>query len=258
MSKLLSASLLTIGALVAMPAFAQQTYVVGNRSETVTEALWEVKYLGGENLRLPNGTFAPNTNYDWQSRLSSTSYQPAVRVPVVGATNWVSEWKNDAKINWIGTNSLADDKNGYYAFKTVINDTGLFSGQTVSFTSLAIGFAGDDHLKGIVVNGVFYDSFLTSEQKGEQYYGWKQMLAETSLNNIVWNLDAPNTVEFIVHNNGWTQTPAFDNTLNPVGFSGYVQAVYQNQISTVPEPETYAMLLAGLGIVGAVARRRRR
>jgi hypothetical protein len=29
-------------------------------------------------------------------------------------------------------------------------------------------------------------------------------------------------------------------------------------ISSVPEPETYAMLLAGLGIVGAITRRRRK
>jgi hypothetical protein len=28
-------------------------------------------------------------------------------------------------------------------------------------------------------------------------------------------------------------------------------------VSAVPEPETYAMLLAGLGLVGAIARRRK-
>jgi hypothetical protein len=29
------------------------------------------------------------------------------------------------------------------------------------------------------------------------------------------------------------------------------------QVAAVPEPETYAMLLAGLGLVGAIARRRK-
>jgi len=32
--------------------------------------------------------------------------------------------------------------------------------------------------------------------------------------------------------------------------------VYAGAIAAVPEPETYAMLLAGLGLMGAVVRRR--
>ncbi|MDR3322817.1 MAG: FxDxF family PEP-CTERM protein [Zoogloeaceae bacterium] len=33
--------------------------------------------------------------------------------------------------------------------------------------------------------------------------------------------------------------------------------IASNNVPTVPEPETYAMLLAGLGFLGVVARRRR-
>ncbi|MBA2659699.1 MAG: PEP-CTERM sorting domain-containing protein [Nitrosospira sp.] len=33
-------------------------------------------------------------------------------------------------------------------------------------------------------------------------------------------------------------------------------AIYAGQIAPIPEPETYAMLLAGLGLMGAVVRRR--
>ncbi|MCL2162141.1 MAG: FxDxF family PEP-CTERM protein [Betaproteobacteria bacterium] len=49
-----------------------------------------------------------------------------------------------------------------------------------------------------------------------------------------------------------------DFVLDPlVSGSGRNWAMGSVTITAVPEPETYAMLLAGLGIVGAVARRRR-
>jgi len=38
---------------------------------------------------------------------------------------------------------------------------------------------------------------------------------------------------------------------------GYAKVTYTYTIAPVPEPETYAMLLAGLGLMGAVARRRK-
>jgi len=42
-----------------------------------------------------------------------------------------------------------------------------------------------------------------------------------------------------------------------VTVDGYAKVTYTYETAPVPEPETYAMLLAGLGLVGAVARRRK-
>lgn len=49
----------------------------------------------------------------------------------------------------------------------------------------------------------------------------------------------------------------YDLTVSGIGktaFSNYVGAI---AVTAVPEPETFAMLLAGLGVMGAIARRRK-
>jgi hypothetical protein len=65
--------------------------------------------------------------------------------------------------------------------------------------------------------------------------------------------------------NGTAEVPAFVSQLSAVGVNGAFMSANGNEIGSpgaiaaaVPEPETYAMLLAGLGVVGAIARRRRR
>ena len=67
-------------------------------------------------------------------------------------------------------------------------------------------------------------------------------------------------------------TMSLDFTITASSFEGYVphlkvdwngsennyNLVSQNMVAAVPEPETYAMLLAGLGAMGVVARRRQK
>ena len=46
-------------------------------------------------------------------------------------------------------------------------------------------------------------------------------------------------------------------TLNVVGFGASAGAFYGGNVTAVPEPETYALMLAGLGIIGFIGARRR-
>lgn len=54
-----------------------------------------------------------------------------------------------------------------------------------------------------------------------------------------------------------TQFKNVDSTLGPLTFSSSSNVVFSSSaVAAVPEPETYALLLAGLGLVGVVARRK--
>ncbi len=95
-----------------------------------------------------------------------------------------------------------------------------------------------------------------------------------------WRIGAVQTVSvFLDGNTGWSGTPS--DTWSTFSFSAFNVAAgkhtlsfaatnlngardtsvfldkVQLAVSAVPEPETYAMFLAGLGVVGAIARRRK-
>lgn len=59
---------------------------------------------------------------------------------------------------------------------------------------------------------------------------------------------------------GLSSATAFDRVVisyNGAGLYTFVDDFQLGQVAAVPEPETYAMLLAGLGIMGALARRKK-
>lgn len=71
----------------------------------------------------------------------------------------------------------------------------------------------------------------------------------TSGERVVWETTFANATSFV--------TPPFALKVWGLGPTASQHAWYIPNVSPIPEPETYAMMLAGLGILGFVARRRK-
>jgi len=82
--------------------------------------------------------------------------------------------------------------------------------------------------------------------------------AYDSSNNLLGSVAIPNQVGSLPYPYSGFYTLSFAG-ISKVVLTGNAGdwVVVDNVTAAVPEPETYAMLLAGLGIMGAVARRRR-
>ncbi|MCL2590854.1 MAG: PEP-CTERM sorting domain-containing protein [Betaproteobacteria bacterium] len=218
MLKLFSASLVALGLVSAVPAYADP--IAGILRDTSNTSDWQVKVLGDGN---------------WMTQLAD----PAI--PYEGTYEFYStSWVND--LPWI--NPYVDGNSPgslYYSYKTTITDDFSSLGNKVVFDALSLKLAGDDQLYAIIINGNRYDGF-DPVPLGEVSFG---SYIQLSISSISWNVGAPNTIEVIVYDSGGVVT----------GLSGSFQASYS--ATAVPEPEIYAMLLAGFGVVGVAARRRK-
>jgi len=213
------------------PAFADPTTnTLGTSRNTGETDQWRVKYLG--------------TSDNWEAArsytdgvLDTTGYDEAKAVTSNPA--WVTG------IPWISLEQDTLGLSGYYSYVTTINDTSITGlDPAISFSGLSINFAADDLLRAFVINGVIYDGFTAQTQATFDRY--EDIFLPSGVNTL-WNVGGDNTVEIIVYNSEWYYGP------NPTGLSVTLQASY----APIPEPEAWVMLLAGLGIVGAVTRKRR-
>jgi hypothetical protein len=118
--------------------------------------------------------------------------------------------------------------NGTYSWKLNFDLTG-FNASTASFSGQ---FAADNSAI-VKLNGV---------QLGTSggFRNFSAFSAASGFNS------GANTLEFVVTN-------LAQNGGNPTGLRVEFTA---SNVTAVPEPETYAMLLAGLGLMGAISRRR--
>ncbi len=147
------------------------------------------------------------------------------------AGNWLA---NTDTSKWI-TPSLNQGQsfdaaaNGTYTWNLTFDLTG-FDASTASFSGR---FAADNSAVALL-NG-------TAIGTSSGFSSFSSFAATTGFNAGL------NTLSFVVTN-------LKQNGGNPTGLRAEFLA---SSVTAVPEPETYAMLLAGLGLMGAVARRRK-
>ena len=141
-----------------------------------------------------------------------------------GLSKWLTPGSN-------ATTSFDPSSNGVYDWKLSFDLTG-YDAATASFS----GQFAADNAATVWLNGVQ----LTTASTGG-YKSWTSFAATSGFQSGI------NTLDFKVTN--YAQTSG-----NPTGLRVEFTA---SSVAAVPEPETYAMLLAGLGLMGTIARRRK-
>ena len=169
---------------------------------------------------------AQDTNYSLNG--SGFGYVTKDNIWPVGP--WIA---NTATSKWITPSanqaaSFDPYANGTYTWSLSFNLTG-FDAATASFS----GKLAADNSAVVKLNGVAIGS-------ANSFTSFSNFSAASGFNSGL------NTLDFVVTN-------VAQNGGNPTGLRVEFTA---SNVTPVPEPETYAMLLAGLGLMGVISRRR--
>jgi 5'-nucleotidase len=151
----------------------------------------------------------------------------------------------------------ASGRFGHYSGMQVTYDSSRLAGDRVLRVVLEDGTVIIDD--GVVVSDVLVKlatiDFLANGGDGYDFAGWgvsfenavNTVLYQEALLNYITDSVAEGGLGGVISASMYAQTSPFDLQGRQIDVA----------VAAVPEPETYAMLLAGLGLVGAIARRRR-
>jgi len=233
-TKLLAA--LAVGSIVSASAFAQPNQYDLNLYNT------------GINVDA-NGTDLSYTysTDDIDNRLSALSGQAVLAIegvfPMTGA-NWLL---NDSQSKWITPDSVINQGIGVNGFLAGSNWVYTTTFNILDFTELSTvvisgRWIADNEGVDILLNGQSIGFGIANQEN--IFMNWTDFEISSAQGNNYAQI-GQNILSFVVR-----------NSLSTAGPSG-LRVEVSGVATAVPEPETWAMLLAGLGVVGAVTRRRR-
>ena len=133
-------------------------------------------------------------------------------------------------------------------------------------TSTSAGFLGSFHLDSSVLDGSSFQYVDNSLLLGLDFTNPYSGFHVTTIGPVGQGtfIDSSGLLPTVVGGIDFTGGTSFDDGVWIAGTSyiylagnSFSDVAWTTTTAPVPEPETYAMLLAGLGIIGAVARRRK-
>jgi|SRR5882672_3543700 len=199
-----------------------------------------------------------NANAELFDRGGGLIYDDALNVTWLQDANYAqtSGFDADGYMTWAGANSWAAGLNYYDSVRNVTYSDWRLPGENFNFASCISGSAGACAASGNEMVYMYYFNLggVFDAQTGNQ----TSVLGSVTLNNIP--------------NRSWSSTGAGEDQAFSFAFANgtvYIQVTHDLDLnaawavrdgdvaSPIPEPETYAMLIAGLALLGFHARRRR-
>ena len=210
---------------------------------TIISAVLAISAFSTAQAANINGLFntgiGANGTADAHYTLSAASTDTAIAntVPVITYDNqWpISPWMaNDSTSKWITpTSNQAQSFDAWSAGTYTYSLSFDLSGYKAGTAGFSARMAADNSVV------VLLNNQQISSASG--FMGWSDFASNGGF------VDGVNKLDFVVTN--WAQ-----NSGNPTG----LRVEFTNStVAPVPEPETYAMMLGGLALVGAIARRRK-
>lgn len=229
-------SLFLLAAMVAAPLAQAEEVIVNGGFESGDLRAWEVSEKGGSAIFVESGTISPATAYDTVGAAAGSFY--ALADGPLGATALIQKF------------TVAPVADAILKFDMFIN-SGAFGRVHATGLDQETGgsFEPNQHVRVDLLSGAA-DAFDTGAGVLASFYAGQFSPLNTTNPYTHNEIDVTDILA-----NGGTYQLRFGQVNNQDYLLQGIDNVSLN-VTPVPEADTYAMLLAGLGLVGYAARRR--